>query len=306
MFLGLDCGGSSCRAMAVDEEGIIRFEGRGGPANWASTRRELLLRELWSATNKAPSPDIVCACFAGLMSEEDRIDAEMVLASLFPEAKVLARPDYYAAIEACPEDATACVISGTGSLVCSKYEGEIVRSGGKGYLIGDRGSAFAYGIRALRHFIEPKGGDVSPQLAQAIDTTFGTLRPDSILATLYRGGSPTAQAAELAHIVPVDAEQGHGYAIHALETQSTAFGEEIVGHLRKYHGDAMPWIVYLAGGLWEAHPAYFEWLVRKTNELTGGLPIEFRRMELDPLEGAVRLAMDTFYNEYRVEESAVV
>ncbi|MFN3728433.1 MAG: N-acetylglucosamine kinase [Fimbriimonadaceae bacterium] len=295
IILGMDCGGTSSRALAIRDDGDVVFEGMGGPANWSSTRRELLLRELWAATKDCPSPDIVAACFAGLLSEEDRIEAETVLGSLFPEARVLARPDYFAAIEACPDDATACVIAGTGSLICSKSDGKIVKSGGRGFLIGDRASAFAYGIRALRHYLDPGKADVSQDLERHIEEVFETTREDSILATLYRGGSPAAVAAKLAKALAVDALHGHSYALQELELQSGAFGVEIMHHLNRYHGREESWKLYLTGGLWEADPIFQAKLEEKIRDLADERELDIERLEVDPLEGAVKLAFETFF-----------
>ena len=124
VFLGLDCGGSSCRAVAVNTSGAILHQGQAGPANLANTPPGRLQNHLYRATENSPAPDFVCGCFAGLLTADDRSRANDILARTFPSAKVRSEPDYYAALMA-SEDADVCVVAGTGSVVCSLVNGKL-------------------------------------------------------------------------------------------------------------------------------------------------------------------------------------
>src|SRR5436309_909319 len=102
VFVGLDCGGSSSRVLAIDDSGKAVFRGHGGPANLLSTPKASVLCNLKAATAGCPRPESVCGCFAGLVDEELRQRALDDLRRLFPRAKLFrAEPDYVAALAAC-------------------------------------------------------------------------------------------------------------------------------------------------------------------------------------------------------------
>src|SRR2546421_6381610 len=186
LFLGLDCGGSSTRALVQDSEGNTVFRGEAGPANLSTTPNDELQANLSKALLNAPQPNFACACFAGLATEDDRQRATNILAQLFPKATLRIERDYPAAFAASPEGTDVCVIAGTGSLVCSRAQNpnaesspnaerrmpnaEFEKSGGNGYVLGDDGSAFQYGRALLRHHIDL---DKLNEIADALTEIFG-------------------------------------------------------------------------------------------------------------------------------------
>src|SRR5205807_213868 len=147
-------------------EGNTVFRGEAGPANLSTTPNDQLQANLRKALHNAPQPNFACACFAGLATEDDRQRATIILAELFPKARLRIERDYPAAFVASPDGTDVCVIAGTGSLVCSRIASEseiqnpkskiqnFQKSGGNGYVLGDDGSAFQYGRALLRHHID--------------------------------------------------------------------------------------------------------------------------------------------------------
>src|SRR5438105_3244428 len=127
IWLGLDGGGSSLRALAVDERGETVFSGQSGPANLLSTPSESLALHFEKALQGVPMPEAICGCFAGLLTNTDREQAIELLAHYFPKALLRVEPDYAAALAA-EQDADLCVVAGTGSIVCSNYRGKLVKS----------------------------------------------------------------------------------------------------------------------------------------------------------------------------------
>src|SRR5690349_21416190 len=124
VFVGLDCGGSSTRVLAINEKGAPIFRGQSGPANLLSTPRAAIRQSLRTATYKCPTPTTVCACFAGLVDDSVRKQATSFLKEVFPDVKkIRAEADYVAALAACGPASDACVIAGTGSIVCSWRDG---------------------------------------------------------------------------------------------------------------------------------------------------------------------------------------
>ena len=197
VYVGLDCGGSSTRVVAVDELGSVLYQGQGGSANLASTPEKLLANNLRKATVDCPQPTGVCGCFAGLLTKDDRERGELHLRHLFPYAAVRAEPDYAAALFANEPFPDLCVICGTGSLICSRAEGNVVKSGGGGYILGDIGSAYQFGRDALRHFLySPQ--EPSSRLVKAVEEFFTSTEANQVIAKVYRTPSPAALIAKFA------------------------------------------------------------------------------------------------------------
>jgi glucosamine kinase len=291
IFLGLDCGGSSCRAVAVDEAGAILHQGQAGPANLASTPPGKLQSHVIKSSKDAPRPDFVCACFAGLLIQDDRLRAEEMLRTVFPGAEVRAEPDYYAALMA-SDDADICVIAGTGSLVCSRHEGRLVKSGGRGYILGDIGSAYQYGRAAMLHFLDAGSGNVSESLRKLIEERFGSLTENDVLAKLYRGGLPAAQLAKLAPAFAKDARAGAEYTVPVLEEQSAGLARIVASHAERYIGRTPELSISLAGGLWESSTVFRNAFESKLRAMIPHSALTLMRIARPPVHGAVQLARE--------------
>lgn len=273
----------------LDPGGNTLFEGQSGPANWASTPQKTLVGNLRQATAGAPRAEAVCACFAGLLTPDDKKRAEIELSVLFPGAKIEARPDYHAALAACPDGTDCCVIAGTGSTVFSWRGAEVVKSGGGGYLLGDRGSAFRYGRAVVQRFFE-QPNDVSERVLSAIEANFGTRDVSAVVAEVYRRSSPPAFLATFATTLAEEAEAGEGYAQSLIAEESRELASIVAKHLDQFApGSDSPYIV-LAGGLWQSHASYrpaFE------SALAGALEPRSPRvslLETPAVVGAARLA----------------
>jgi len=291
VFLGLDCGGSSCRAISVNSSGDILHQGQSGPANLANTPTGRLFSHIRRASESQSNPDFVCGCFAGLLTEEDRIRAKDILKSVFPAAAVRTEPDYFAALRA-SEGADMCVIAGTGSVVCSHVDGKLAKSGGRGYLLGDVGSAFQFGRSALLHFLEVGPNRISPELAHAIEQKFGSLNENEVLARLYRGGLPAAQLAKLAGAFAKDAKANAPYALSTLESQMNSLVSVTQKHIDTFHSVRRSLSVCLAGGLWEGSSIFRNAFIEKLRPMYPEREITISRISRPPVYGAVELAKE--------------
>lgn len=285
VFVGLDCGGSSCRALARDDSGAEVFRGQSGPANLLSTPPDVLARNLEAASAGCPEPDSVCGCFAGLVGDAERQRALKLLRSLFPAARLRAEPDYLAAVRL-SDGADACVIAGTGSVVVSWVEGRAVKSGGRGLLLGDEGSASQIGRRALRLYLD--GG--APELVPAIRESFLSDEETEVISELLSSGSMAAKLARLAPAVGKLATDGSKLMAEVVRPEMAALAEVLNHHLSKI-GNEAPSRLALAGGLWKAAPAFqaaFEAAIRARL----GTEIEIVRITQPPVEGAFLLAQE--------------
>ena len=290
-YLGLDGGGTSLRAVLIDSAGQPLFHGQSGAANIATTPEERFKNHLLKATDGCPEPDAVCGCFAGLLTPDDRERAIRLLRERFPKACLRAEPDYVAALEASGPEVTACIVCGTGSLICSRSEdGKYVRSGGGGYLLGDDGSGFQYGRAALRHYLEVGPEGASDDLRRAVLERFGVSEPHSVTRTVYSFSGPAPMIARLLPAFVADLHAGEPYAAEALREQSAKLARVVAGHLTRYHGNLDRAILTLAGGLWEPSIRFREALAESLRDAWTG-QIEMKRIPEPPVRGAARLAL---------------
>ncbi len=294
IFLGLDCGGSSSRAMALDQNGQVIHQGQAGSANLVSTPERRLRSNLLQATRECPGADYVCGCFAGLLTENDRHRAESYLSAIFPSAKVHAEPDYAAAYCASEAATDICVIAGTGSLVCSRIDGKMVKSGGRGYILGDEGSGFQFGRDALKEYFQ-NPGEASESMKEALFKQFDSLEEPAIVSRLYQSASPPSCLAKLAKPLGQDAKEGRAYALDAIERQMELLTEVVMSHIGRYFPTQTTLVITLAGGVWQNAPQFRDSFSRKLQEKMPRMNLDVHRIVKPPVYGAVMLAKEMAY-----------
>ncbi len=157
--LGFDGGGTKTHCVVLHPDGAVIGEGRGGPANPLRSGYEAAFHSLREAAAEAlctahlHTGDItsVCAGLAGA-SRRSAVRRGMVfLAHEFPNAVAHITTDYDIALETAAGTGPGIVlIAGTGSAAYGRNAaGETARAGGYGPWIGDEGSAFDMGRRAV-------------------------------------------------------------------------------------------------------------------------------------------------------------
>lgn len=291
IFVGLDCGGSSSRVWAVNEAGESIFQGSSGAANLTSTPELRIRRNLATAAQGCPAPDAVCGCFAGLIDPSTREKGFQLVRELFPSAAVRVEPDYTAALHASSPETTVCVIAGTGSLVCSRTGDQVVKSGGRGYLLGDEGSAFRYGRDALNHYLDdPK--KASKALRQQVEHVFGEADEPQILGAVYGSLATAALVARFAKPLGKDAMDGQLYALQSIQRNTSAFVQVIQRHMMRFHAESENWNVCLAGGVWKIAPCFKLELERQLEAAVPNRKWNVYRTVNPPVYGAVQLAKE--------------
>lgn len=291
VYVGLDCGGSSSRVLATDENGNVLFQGQAGAANLLSTPEPRLRKNLSFAIQGCPRADYVCGCFAGLINQEVREKGEEILRGLFVNAAVRAEPDYTAALYASAPETDLCVIAGTGSLVCSRKDGGVVKSGGRGYILGDFGSGFQFGRDALIHYLDGPQ-QASPSLRRAVTELFGTDEEGAIVAAVYRSSTPAGLLGKLAKVVGNDARNGEKYAIASVDKHMAQLVEVVRRHIHEYIPSADNLHVSLAGGVWKVAAIFRDQFGQMLGNAFPEREVTTYRIARPPLYGAVELAKE--------------
>ena len=160
-YVGIDGGGTKCKARLEDANGNILAEAIAGPAN-AAKDIEGTLHSIYSACDQL---------LAQVKNQDIRladIHAGIGLAGVnLPQVKanILSRPHPFASLSLTTDLHIAClgahngadgaiIITGTGSSGAVISKGECIEVGGHGFLVGDKGSGAWLGKMAISHCLE--------------------------------------------------------------------------------------------------------------------------------------------------------
>ncbi|WP_431297950.1 BadF/BadG/BcrA/BcrD ATPase family protein [Tabrizicola sp. BL-A-41-H6] len=180
LFLGIDGGGTGCRAAVADAAGRIMGEGSAGPANIASdpegarlnilvATREALAAAVGSASAGAEEARLV----AGLgLAGANAAGAAGRLKLALPFARTRVETDAIAAVKGALRQGDGIVAAlGTGSVFARQDGGTIRQIGGWGLALGDEGSGAWLGRRVLAKALRAVDGfePMTPFLQTLID-----------------------------------------------------------------------------------------------------------------------------------------
>ncbi len=157
--LGFDGGGTKTGCVLMDESGAILARSQAGPSNplrvgfgaAITSIREAARQALAQASlPEGATAAVVCAGLAGAGPPESAEKIRALLAAEFPESKVQVCTDLDLALAAAGDGPLIVLLAGTGSFAVGRNTGgETARAGGYGSQIGDEGSAYDIGRRAV-------------------------------------------------------------------------------------------------------------------------------------------------------------
>ncbi|TCL74934.1 N-acetylglucosamine kinase [Rhizobium sp. BK251] len=278
--IGIDGGGSSCRAAIADRMGKIIGRGKAGAANILSDQETSLVNIIQSAREACRDagldPQVVASVSAvvGVAGANVGDYGKRVQAAL-PFARAQVVTDALIALQGALGDGDGVVGAfGTGSVYGVRRDGKTREIGGWGLIVGDQAS----------------GARLGRDLLEAALLSHDGVRPASVLTKkiMAEFGNDPEQVVEFAHVskpkdfaryAPVifeHAEQGDTVAVAIVRTAALSIGESL---------DALLWpecrTICLLGGL---APAYRNWLDPKY----AGMLSEPKG---DNLQGAVSFAV---------------
>ena len=287
VVVGIDAGGSSTRARAT-RQGTVVFEGSGGPGNPLTADPRTVRASYRIALAGCPAAARVAACVSGTRGQAQREQIAGLLAGRFPGADIQVAPDYVAAFLAAPRGTDACIVAGTGSVVCSRAaDGSYRVSGGRGWILGDHGSAARLGRAALEHFVNHPA-TVPASFAAAIGEIFGDSDWRSVVRAVQMARNPAPLLARAAPLLTAAAQTRQPWATELLDAEMAALAATAARHIDQHIHGAPQVHVALCGGVWASQIA----LSSLTSAITraSGCRVIVTRSLSDPIEGAVRLA----------------
>jgi glucosamine kinase len=212
-FLGIDGGGTGCRARIEDADGSMLGQGLSGPA---TTR--LGIEEAWASIARAFGAAIE---EAGLGSNEvGRVHVGVGLAGIgrkgaLEALRAIKHP--FASIDFVSDGEGAClgahsgrdgaiVIAGTGSIGLGFTEGRRLRVGGYGFPISDEGSGAYLGLKAVQLALRAHDGryEKTALLAEIMQR----FQQDPMEAVAWMDRASATDYAALAPMVMRHADQG--------------------------------------------------------------------------------------------------
>ena len=254
-FLGIDGGGSRCRARVRDEAGRLLGEAQGGSANIYQNFDAALANIIAAATEAAREAGLATTQLhagLGLAGLVTSVGAEKIAAAHLPFASVVADNDAYTAcVGAFSGGDGGIVIAGTGSIGFALIGGVRRMVGGWGFAIGDHGSGAWAGHHAVRRAALAIDGLLQPtQLIEDVLARVGRTRFD--LSRWSEKASPRDYA-EMAPLVFACAAKGDVQAMTIVIEGASAISNLGRALLARGAGN-----ICLLGGLSQVYPPYLD------------------------------------------------
>lgn len=221
LFIGVDGGGSGCRAGIADKQGNMLGRGQAAPA----ALRFGIDRSLAAVENACRA----AAADARLAADElAHMDAVVGLAGVRRKGMLealLARPHPFRSVRYVNDATIAClgahggrdggvVIVGTGSIGLAIINGREIRAGGYGFPVSDEGSGAALGLGALRAALKAYDGRIAKtRLASEVMRRF---RDDPLEVIALTDSATATDYAGFAPLVLDFAEQGDVIALELV------------------------------------------------------------------------------------------
>jgi N-acetylglucosamine kinase-like BadF-type ATPase len=299
IFVGIDVGGTRSRCVAVGGDGAVlaRAEGQGSNVHRhgvpeAARRAVALVRE--ALAGAAPTGDAVHAavCAAGLDTEDTANGFAAALREIAPDIRWRLENDAVAAWKGAFGSRTSGVVAicGTGAVAFARHEGRQARAGGWGAALGDEGSGYDIGRRALVALLRHHDGmGPATSLRDPVLCHLGLARTDAIIDHMHFHLQPSHVAA-LAPIVLRHAGDGDPVAVSIVDGAADSLVEiaaAAAAAVRGAGGGEIPFA--LAGGV--SQNEYFAERVRGRCA-DPSLLLGWHRPEAAPIIGAVYLAME--------------
>ena len=159
--MGIEGGGTRTVALLADGHGQNLRRLETGPANMKLLTEAQLTRQFRSIAASLPRPDALGIGLSGAWAETDFRQVRSAAARVWPGIPCCATSDLESALTAAAvggrtERVTqVLIVSGTGSGCYGKsLKGRGVKVGGWGHMLGDKGSGYDIGLRALQAVVD--------------------------------------------------------------------------------------------------------------------------------------------------------
>ena len=294
LVLGIECGGTRTVALLADASGNLIQRAAAGPANLRLLTDAQLLKHFRALAKIFPRTAVLGIGMAGMHTEADRCRIVIAAGKAWPRVPCTATNDLETALAATPTTrhsppvARVLVLSGTGSCCYGKdARGQTAKVGGWGHILGDGGSGYDIGLRALKIVITQfdHSGKL-PELGRRFLRVLQLNEPDDFLAWVQDAGK--TDVAALAKEVFDAADRKDRLAGHVLERSTVPLVFDALACARRLTRPSDPVQFVFAGSNLLKQPSFAKAIATRIKEA-------WPRAVITPLEresawGAVALA----------------
>ena len=296
--LGFDGGGTKTDCALLNAKGDVIGRGHGGPANplrsggfeAAFSSLRAAAAEALAAANLRPADvTAVCAGLAGAGRAEVLRRVKAFLFEEFPRAVTQVVPDYEIALEAAAGSGPGVVlIAGTGSAAYGRNAaGETARAGGYGPWIGDEGSAFEIGRRAVAAVARTRDLDApATLLTEMIPRALECPEWDELMVRIMN--NPDDVFPKLFPVIAAAANSEDSTAKEILFTSAIGLGNLAMTVIRRLGMKNQKFPLVKCGGVFGRGHMLDSLL--DSVLASGALHAKISRLESSPAVGAARMA----------------
>ncbi|MEM2507296.1 MAG: BadF/BadG/BcrA/BcrD ATPase family protein [Candidatus Bathyarchaeia archaeon] len=261
--LGIDGGGTKTVCAIADSEGHLLSAGKSGPSNPLTVGELIAKKSIMKAINDAVNKSginilrfkIACLGIAGAGNILGKTIAERIMEELNIADKIIVESDAAIALAgATAGNYGVIVIAGTGSIAFGINErGERWRAGGWGYIVGDEGSGYDIGRKAITAALRAYDGR-GPKTALLYEITnhFNIISINEIIEHIYAANIGQSEIAALTPLVVKAAERGDKVAKRILDEAGKELGLAAKTVIRKLRLENEEFDLAIIGGVFKA------------------------------------------------------
>jgi N-acetylglucosamine kinase len=262
LYLGVDGGKSSTKAVIGDAAGRVLGTGTGGPCNHVGEAegRERLARAVTESVTlaceqaalDASQIQFEAACFGMSGGPTDK---QEVLAEILRAKKLIVTHDMLIALSgATGGEPGVAVNAGTGSFAFGRSpSGETARAGGWGFVFGDEGSGFDIARQALRAALRfEEGWGPQTALHGALLAAANAANANDLLHAWYTLDWPRPRVAALAKLVDEVATAGDPVACDILSNAAQQLATLALSARRRLFAPGEAVLVCYIGGVFQS------------------------------------------------------
>ena len=295
--LGIDAGGTKTTALLADGDGNVLGEGRAGAAN-LQTEGELEVEKILHtvierATDGRHLPlAAVCLGMAGVDREDDaRVIRDVMRRLGFRSNALIVNDALIALVAGAGPSPGVVVVSGTGSIAYGvNHLGVAARAGGWGPTLGDEGSGYWIGRRALAAVmrdVDRRGPNTD--LTPLVLRHFALPKPEALVAEIYHQPQGRRAIAALGAVVDRARAEGDPVAIDIMTQAADELALAAASVISRLDMRGEQFAILLSGGMLRESV----WLATEVRHRMAEVAPRgvVRLLTEEPAIGAVRLAI---------------
>jgi N-acetylglucosamine kinase len=301
LVLGVDGGGSKTVCVLLDAQRRELARGEGGPSDHytvgsAEARASLgaAIRSALDARHMAADSVLaICLGMAGVDRPEDELIIQQMVREIIAVPRVRVVNDAVIALVGGVGRAYGvAIIAGTGSVAYGiNARGQARRAGGWGYLLGDEGSGYDIGRRAMQAALRAHDGrGQATCLLPMLLTHLNLERIEDLMALIHLQGFQRHQIAALVPLVEQAVKEGDPVALDILRgaAEELSLGARAVIQGLEMQDETFDAV--LVGGVFKTGVCLLEHVRRRVLDVARRAKVTLPRHE--PAVGAALLALD--------------